>query len=90
MKVHGIPDASFETTRSRFIQILYHCSVSRKITPLYFLSQTFILWTKRAHRSEIFRLLIVWVKIHPISYVIFETTSQLFFKLYLTFQYHGR
>ena len=49
MKVHPIPHASFETTRSRFTQILHHCS-------LYFLSQTLILWTKRAHRSEIFRL----------------------------------
>ena len=36
MKVHPIPHASFETTRSRFIQILYHCSVSWKITSLYF------------------------------------------------------
>ena len=36
MKVHPIPHASFETTRSRFIQILHHCSVSWKITSLYF------------------------------------------------------
>ena len=79
MKVHRIPHASFETARSRFIQILYHCSVSRKITPLYFfLSQTFILWTKRTHRSKISRLLSVWVKTHQISDVIFETTSQFF------------
>ena len=54
-----IPHASFETTRSRFTQILHLCS-------LYFLSQTLILWTKRAHRSEIFRLLSGWVKIHQI------------------------
>ena len=59
MKVHPIPHASFETTRSRFTQILHLCS-------LYFLSQTLILWTKRAHRSEIFRLLSGWVKIHQI------------------------
>ena len=38
MKVHPIPHTSFETTRSRFIQILHHCSVSWKITPLYFFS----------------------------------------------------
>ena len=30
----------FETTRSAFIQILHHCSVSWKITSLYFLAQT--------------------------------------------------
>ena len=39
MKVHPIPHASFETTRSRFAQILHLCS-------LYVLSQTLILWTK--------------------------------------------
>ena len=60
MKVPPIPHASFETTRSRFTQILHLCS-------LYFLSQTLILWTKRAHRSEIFRLLSGWVKIHQIT-----------------------
>ena len=35
MKIHPIPQASFETTRSRFIQILRGCWVSWKITPLY-------------------------------------------------------
>ena len=40
MEVHPIPHAIFETTRSRFIQILHHCSVSWKITPQYFLAQT--------------------------------------------------
>ena len=59
MKDHPIPHASFETTRSRFTQILHLCS-------LYFLSQTLILWTKRAHHSEIFRLLSGWVKVHQI------------------------
>ena len=47
MKVHRILHGSFETTRSRFIQIFHHCSVSWKIAPLYFfLAQTFIFWTK--------------------------------------------
>ena len=58
--------------------------MSWKITPLYFLSQAFIIWTKRARRSEIFRHLIGWVKIHQIPYVMFETTSQFFFKLHHT------
>ena len=34
-----------------------------------------MLSTKRARQSEIFILLSGWVKIHQISYVIFETTS---------------
>ena len=40
MKVHPVLHASFETTRSGFIQILHHCSVPWKITPPYFLAQT--------------------------------------------------
>ena len=42
MKVHPIRHASFETTRSAFIQILHHSSVSWKITPLYFFSPNLI------------------------------------------------
>ena len=42
MKVHPIPHAIFETTRSGFIQILHHCSVSWKITLLYFFSSNLI------------------------------------------------
>ena len=38
IKAHPIPHAIFETTMSGFIQILYHCSMSWKITPLYFRS----------------------------------------------------
>ena len=43
MKFHPIPLTSYETTRSMFIiQILHHCSMSWKITHLYFfLAQTF-------------------------------------------------
>ena len=38
LKVHPTPYAIFEITRSGFIQILHHCLVSWKITPLYFFS----------------------------------------------------
>ena len=38
MKVHPIRHASFETTRSRFIQILHHFSVPWKISTQYFFS----------------------------------------------------
>ena len=74
IKIHQIP-----TTRSGFIKVLHHCSVSWKITPLYFFSSNLILWTKTAHQSEIFRLLSGWVRTHQIPHVIFETTSQFFF-----------
>ena len=42
MKVYPIRHANFETTRPGFIQILHHCSVSWKITPLYFFSSNLI------------------------------------------------
>ena len=75
MKVHPIHYARFETTKSSFNQILHHCSVSLKITPLRFLD-------KKARGSEIFKLLSGWEKILQIPYVMFETTSQFLFKLY--------
>ena len=42
LKVHPTPHAIFETARSGFIQILHHCLVSWKITPLYFFSSNLI------------------------------------------------
>ena len=50
---------------------------------LFFLVQTL-------YRNEILRLLGGWVKIYQIPHVIFETTSQFFFKLCITFQFHER
>ena len=47
-----------------------------------------ILWTKIAHQSEVFGLLSGWVKTHQIPNVIFESTSQIFFKLCITLQCH--
>ena len=75
VKVYPILHAVFETTRSGFLQILHHCSVSWRITPLYFFSSNLIYFEQIGHWSEIFRLLSGWVKIHQIPYVIFETTS---------------
>ena len=91
MKVHPISHAIFETTRSVFNNILHHCSVSWKITPLHFCTpKPCVLWIKRAHRKEIFRLLNSLVKIHEISHVTFKTTSQFFFKHCITFQCRER
>ena len=49
MKVHPIRHAIFETTRSGFIQILHHCSVSWKITPLYLFSSNLIYFGQKEH-----------------------------------------
>ena len=68
---------------------LYAVMKDDNSSSVVFLSQTFILWTKRARRSESFRLLGGWVKIHQIPWkfhenVMFETASQFFFKLCIT------
>ena len=59
MKVHPINYAIFETTRSGFVQILHHCSVPWKITPLYFFSSNLIYFR---HKLTIeMKLLDFWV-----------------------------
>ena len=65
MKVHPIPHVSFETKRSRFIQILHHCSVSCLLCI--------------SHQSEIFRLLSGWMKIHQTPHVMKLQASFSFF-----------
>ena len=87
MKVHQIPHARIETTRSRFIQILNHCSMSRKITPLCFFISNFYTLDKKSPSKW---LLSAWVKNHQVSYVIFGTTSQFFLNLCITLQRHER
>ena len=81
MKVHPIRQAIFETTRSGFFKfcITFQCRI--------YLAKTSYTLDKIAHRSEIFGLLSGWV--HQIPHVIFETTSQFFFKLCITLHCHG-
>ena len=72
---------------SNFVSLF---SVMKDNTSVYFLSQPFIFWTKRACRREILKFLGDLVKIHQIPYVMFESNSQFFFKLCITLQYHER
>ena len=65
-------------------------SVMKDNSSVFFQLKPHMLWTKRAHRSEIFRLLSGRVKIHQIPHVIFETTTQFFFKRSITLQCHER
>ena len=64
-------------------------TVQCHVSSVFFISNLYT-WTKRVHRTEIFRLLIGWVKIHQIPYAMFETTSQFFFKLSITLQWHEK
>ena len=59
-------------------------SVTEDNSSVFFYLISHILWTKIAHRSEIFELLNVWVKIHPIPHVMFKTTSQFIFEFCIT------
>ena len=61
-----------------------------KDKPPFFLSQAFILRRKRACPSGVFKHLSDWVEIYQIAYVMFGTTIQFFFKLWITLQYHER
>ena len=65
-------------------------SIMEDNSSVFFQLKPHILWTKIAHWSNIFGLLSGWVRIHQIPHVIFETTSQFFFKLCITLQCHGR
>ena len=89
MKVHPILHASFETTRSRFIQILHHWSLSCLLCIFFYLKPLYF-GKKKANRSEIFKLFSGSVKIDQIPYVMFETTSQFFFKLFITLPCHEK
>ena len=83
MKVKPIPHASFEIKRARFIQILCHCSVSRKTTPPYFFSSNF--GQKTPIEVKFSDFWSGWVKIHQIPpSAMLETLSRIFFKLYIT------
>ena len=84
VKICQIPLVIFQNHKSIFLQILHHSSVSWKITPLYFLGQTLsTLHNMNQSKCKFVRLLSARVKIHQ-SCVIFETTSQFFFKFCIT------
>ena len=79
MKVHSIWNHKakvYSNSASLF-------SVVKGNSSVFFLAQTFILWTKISFQNG-------WVKIHQIPYVKFETTNQFFFKLCITLQCHER
>ena len=86
MKVHPILHAIFETTRSGLfkfcITVLFN--VIKDNSSVFFQLKLYVPSTKRANRSENFRLMSGCVKCYQISHVIFETTSQFSLKLFVT------
>ena len=52
---------------------------------VFFQLRAQIRWTKIVHPSETFELFSGWVKVHKISHVLFETTSQFFLNFALIF-----
>ena len=73
VKIHPFLHGIFENTRSEFIQILHHCSVSWKITPLYFCSSKLEYFGEKELIKKTF---------------IFESKSQFFFKFCITLHCH--
>ena len=65
-------------------------SVMKDNSSVLFQFKPYIFQTKRSHGCQIFKLLSKWVRIHQIPHVIFETTSQLSFRICATFQCHKR
>ena len=81
----------FWNDKSIPLQILQHSSFSWHITSLWILSSHFSYFgLKDPINMSILRLSITLVKICNIPYVIFQTTSQFFFKFCITFQCHER
>ena len=71
------------------LQILHHYSLSWHITPLWILSSyIFYSGLKDPIKVPILRLSSALVKIYHIPHVIFQTTSQLFFKFCITRRCH--
>ena len=73
------------------LQILYHSSMSWKITPLYFLAQTIYTLLKRSPlKGKILRPPSAQVKLCQIPLVNFEMTSRFLSKFCITLQCHER
>ena len=78
MKVHPIPHASFETTRTRFVQIFHQCSVSWMIALLYFSISNLYTLDKKSPSKWNFQTFECWVKIHRIVYTILFDKQSIF------------
>ena len=83
IKVHPIPHASFETTRSRFIKTLHHSSVSWEIILLYFFSWK-CTWfgQKKPIKVQNFRLSTAHLKFHQICTLIGSLKYKILAKKY--------
>ena len=67
---------------------LYH--FSRHNSSVFFQLKRYTISTKVAIKVQIFRLSAARVKVHQIPHVIFQTKSQFFFKVWISFQCHER
>ena len=84
MKVHPIPMPFLKPQGQGFSNFASLFTAVRDNSSVFFQLKPHILWTKIAHRSEIFELLSGLVKIHQIPHAIYEITSEFSFKLCIT------
>ena len=92
MKVHPISHVIFEITGSRFIPILYHCSVSWKITPLYFFGSNLVHFGQKEPIKVKFSefWVVGWPNYSPNSSCHIWNQKSVFLKLCITLQCHER
>ena len=82
MKVNSLPHADFETTTSKFIQILHHSSVSWKITPLYFCSSDLAYFGQKELIEKRFSdFWVIWWKFTKFLISYLKPRIQFFFKI---------
>ena len=80
----------FPSNKSVFLQILHHCSMSWKITPLFFSSNNIYFAHKESLKWKSLRLSSPEVKICQIPYGNFETASRFLPKFCIPLQFHER
>ena len=72
------------------LQTLHHSYCRDSNSSEYFKLTHFLLWIKESHQCSNFETLVILVKICHIPHVIFQTTSQFFFKFCITLQCQER
>ena len=91
--------ASAKTLYTECLPFNYLCGNPQSYLSLYHFLQhsssvffylKYMISTKVAHQVQIFRLSAARVKVHQIPHVIFQTKSQFFFKVWISFQCHER
>ena len=86
IKIHQIPHAIFGTKSQFLLKLWTLFSVVKQNSFVFYHLNLYMLWAKRSNQSANFQTFVCSHKINQMSYVIFQTTSRLFFKFCITLQ----